>query len=139
MNCIKDGKYTGDSCFGCNVKIEDCEIRDKVYRKRWIPVSERLPGKEERVLICSDRKYCNGEVVKIRTTAMYEDGTMHTDESGFEWENNDFAYDEETDDYIIPEGWYEQNIYCDEFGIVDDFVIAWMPLPEAYKAESEEE
>ena len=43
MNCIKDGKYTGDSCFGCPVKVDECGIRDKVYRKRWIPVGERLP------------------------------------------------------------------------------------------------
>lgn len=26
MNCIKDGKYTGDSCFGCPVKANECEI-----------------------------------------------------------------------------------------------------------------
>ncbi|MSS91351.1 hypothetical protein FYJ45_24880 [Eisenbergiella tayi] len=44
MNCIKDGKYTGDSRFGCPVKVDECEIRDKVYRKRWIPAAERLPG-----------------------------------------------------------------------------------------------
>jgi len=44
MNCIKDGRYTGDSCFGCKIKVDDCEIRDKVYRNRWIPVSERLPA-----------------------------------------------------------------------------------------------
>lgn len=43
MNCVKNGKYTGDSCFGCPVKIENCEIRDRVYRRRWIPVEERLP------------------------------------------------------------------------------------------------
>jgi len=45
MNCIKNGKYTGDSCFGCSVKIKDCEIRDKVYRRRWIPITEKLPEK----------------------------------------------------------------------------------------------
>lgn len=43
MNCISKGKYTGDSCFGCEVKVNECEIRDKVYMQRWIPVSERLP------------------------------------------------------------------------------------------------
>lgn len=53
MNCVKDGKYTGDSCFGCPVKVSECEIRDKVYRKRWIPVAERLPKAKEDVLICT--------------------------------------------------------------------------------------
>jgi len=51
MNCIKDGKYTGDSCFGCNVKVEDCEIRDKVYRNRWIPVSEKIPSEDGLYLV----------------------------------------------------------------------------------------
>lgn len=51
MNCVKDGKYTGDSCFGCPVKVNECEIRDKVYRKRWIPVAERLPDVAIPVLI----------------------------------------------------------------------------------------
>lgn len=44
MNCIKDGKYTGNSCFGCSVKVDECEIRDKVYRKRWIPAAPLLPA-----------------------------------------------------------------------------------------------
>ena len=51
MNCIKDGKYTGDSCYGCPVKVDNCEIRDKIYRKRWIPVEERLPEIGDQVLI----------------------------------------------------------------------------------------
>lgn len=53
MNCIKDGKYTGDSCFGCPVKVDECEIRDKVYRKRWIPVKDQLPPGKKDVLICT--------------------------------------------------------------------------------------
>lgn len=44
MNCIKDGKFTGDSCFGCEIKDDECDIRYKLlYRPRWISVSERLP------------------------------------------------------------------------------------------------
>lgn len=56
MNCIKDGKYTGDSCFGCPVNVDQCEIRDKVYRKRWIPVEERLPEEGQEVIV-SDGNY----------------------------------------------------------------------------------
>lgn len=51
MNCIKDGKYIGDSRFGCPVKVDECEIRDKVYRKRWIPAAERLPEEYTEVLV----------------------------------------------------------------------------------------
>ena len=96
----------------------------------WIPVSERLPKNEERVLICADRKCFNGKVIQITTTAMYEDGTMHTGNSAYSWDDCDFKYCEDTDDYIISEGWWEQNMYCEEFGVVDDFVTHWMPLPD---------
>lgn len=42
MNCIKDGKYTGDSCFGCIVKVEDCDIKSMVYKKRWTTTRETI-------------------------------------------------------------------------------------------------
>lgn len=99
----------------------------------WIPCCERLPASEERVLICASGKRYDGKVIQIRTTAMYEDGTMHTEDSSYNWEDHDFEYCEETDDYIIPEGWWEQSMYCEEFGAVDDFVTHWMPLPEKSK------
>lgn len=106
---------------------------EKQKSSGWIPVSEILPQNEERVLICTNRKRFDGKVIQIRTTAMYEDGTMCTNDSGFCWEDSNFDYNEEADDYIIPEGWYEQNMYCEVFGVVDDFVIAWQPLPEPFK------
>jgi len=98
----------------------------------WISVKEKLPLNEERVLICSDRKFEDGSIIQIRTVAMHEDGTMCTIDSGFCWgEGIDFEYDKEADDYIIPEGWWEQNMYCEEFSNVDDFVTHWMPLPDS--------
>jgi hypothetical protein len=102
----------------------------------WIPVSSgKLPSNEVRVFICADRKYHDGKITQIRAIAMYEDGTLHTEDSGFNWEESDFDfdYDEETADYIIPEGWWEQNMYSEEFGRVDDFVTHWMPLPKQPK------
>ncbi len=101
----------------------------------WIPVSEGLPKNETRVLICAERKLYNGKVRQIITTAMYEDGTVLTDDSDFTWEDCEdcgFEYCEKADSYIIPQGWYEQNMYCEVFGVVDDFVIAWQPLPEPF-------
>lgn len=105
MNCIKDGKYTGDSCFGCNVKVEDCEIMDKVYRNRWIPVSEKLPGEE---------KYYN---VTVKT----EYGTW-CEFCLFEKSTNKF--------YIVADGNTSDKQSWKE---VMNNVTAWMPLPEPYK------
>jgi hypothetical protein len=50
-------------------------------------------------------------------------------------------WDDENDCGIIPEGWYEYHEYNPD-GVLNyeigDKVIAWMPLPEPYKAESED-
>lgn len=127
MNCIKDGKYTGGSCFGCPVKVSECEIRDKVYRKRWIPVEERLPECEKEVLIQTQR----GTI----TTAMYEDGKMPDDDSCWRWTDINFDYNEETDTNYIPDGWWEyRHFNSDDVynNAVDEVVVAWMPLPEPY-------
>ncbi len=74
MNCINKGKYTGDSCYGCEIKVEDCEIRDKVYRNRWIPVSERLPEEGQGVLVTVDANKWNIEV----GSCIYSGGTFHS-------------------------------------------------------------
>lgn len=42
--CNECGQRIDDDWSG---EDEECEIRDKVYRNRWIPVSERLPNMEE--------------------------------------------------------------------------------------------
>ena len=104
MNCIKDGKYTGDSCFGCSIKIKDCEIRDKVYRSRWIPASERLP----------EIRLHKGEPIEFITMVKGEQAprTLYIDRED-SWRHVDSYYDPYDD--------YKYN------------VIAWQPLPEPYK------
>lgn len=106
----------------------------------WIPVTERLPDPETEVLITARRKYKSGGCVDIITTALYEDGNMLECDSCWDWVDIDSEYDEENDCYIIPEGWWEDRHFNpDEVynNLVDDEVIAWMPLPEPYR-ESEE-
>jgi hypothetical protein len=103
---------------------------------RWISVSSgRLPKNEERVMICANRKTYKGDIIKIRTIAMYEDGTLHTDNSGYNWNECEFEYCDDTEDYIIPEGWWEQSMYCEQFAAVDDFVTHWKPLDKPCKEE----
>lgn len=106
----------------------------------WIACSERLPEAEERVLIFAKRKYKGGGFRNIITTAIYEDGTVLENDSNWHWEDIDGEWDEEEDCYIIPEGWWEDKAYNPDGELnhaVDDEVIAWMPLPEAYKEGSE--
>lgn len=95
----------------------------------WISIDERMPEAEEEVLIQAETK--TGQ--KVVTTAMYEDGKMPTGNSMWNWQDLDFLYDEETDEYLIPEGWWEYRHYNsdDVYNCcVDDTVTHWMPLPE---------
>ena len=94
----------------------------------WIDVNEKLPGVESEVLIITEK----GTI----TTAMYEDGTIAEDDSEWSWNDIEYMYDEETDTYYIPEGWWEyRHFNPDDIynNVVDEKVIAWMPLPEEYK------
>lgn len=128
--------YTVESLQACYLAIF---ALTRQLNNGWIPVSSgKFPKSEERVFICVNRKRHDGKIVQIRTIAMYEDGTMHTDDSGFSWEDHEFDYCDETDDYIISEGWWEQNMYCEEFGMIDDFVTHWQPLPELYEEDTDE-
>jgi hypothetical protein len=89
----------------------------------WISVKDRLPECEKEVLIVTD----NG----IITTAMYEDGKMSTDDSTWNW--YDLDYDEDRDEYLIPECWCENKHYNPDEAYnncVYDKVTHWMPLPE---------
>ena len=83
---------------------------------RWIPVSERLPD---------DRKDC---IVTFKDgyvdTMCYASDLYKVDEFDF-YEKKGKA------------GWYD---YDSEWGYYSrDDVVAWMPLPEPYGAESEDE
>lgn len=108
-------------------KKEIVECIDCCETIGWIPCSVRLPECEQEVWIQTKRG--------IRTTAMYEDGKMPEDESAWNWNEIDFDYDEKTDTYFIPEGWWEYRHFNpdDVYNcLVDEEVIAWMPLPEPY-------
>lgn len=104
------------------------------YNNGWIRCSEQLPPVETEVLILAKRKFKDEDYTYIRTTAMYEDGTVPESDSCWIWVDIEGEYDEENDCYIVPEGWWENKHYNPNEvynNVVDDEVIAWQPLPDA--------
>jgi len=104
----------------------------------WIPVSRRLPECEQKVLVLALHRNSN----YVITTGMYEDGSLPECDSMWNWEEVNYEkWDDENDCGIIPEGWFEYHEYNPD-GIlnyaIEDKVVAWMPLPKPYKAESED-
>lgn len=91
---------------------------------------------EVMILYRMDSGYCDV------TTAIYEDGTLYTEESCWAWHDveNYGDYDEEKDDYKIPEGWWEERHFCpdDVYNQPVDYpVVGWMPLPPKEVAQNE--
>lgn len=107
---------------------ENAALREK---QRWIPVAERLPEPETDVLAVCNR---NGYIFVI--PAIYEDGKLLTQESAWNWSDIYCygLYDEDADDYYIPEGWWENRQFNPDDvynNPVDCAVTHWMPLPGA--------
>jgi len=97
----------------------------------WVSVEDRLPESGKHVLLCceirpSGKRYvCDG---------YYAASKSITSDYGSEW---DCEYDEETDEYYLPAGYYEVIKNWDDYSsiVIDDFVTQWKPLPEPPKGE----
>ena len=102
------------------------------YRKQeWISVEERLPESGVLCLLCCDVKRYDG------THRQYVCDGFHAERFKEECYSADdecvTEYNEETDEYYLHEGWYEEINNWDEYSsiAIDDTVTHWMPLPEA--------
>lgn len=100
----------------------------------WISVKDRLPTNEKPVLIAAKRSLM-GRNWLVVSCGFYTNGKTFTGNSDYNWDdgNVDLKYNEEEDEYIVPEGWWESVRYTEEFAAVDDTVTHWMLLPEPPK------
>lgn len=102
---------------------------DVIERPQWISVEDKLPNTETEVLIV-----CNRNGFRFVCPAIYEDGTVLTQDSIWSWYelDNYGTYSEENDDYFIPEGWWENRQFTPDDvynSPVDCPVTHWMHLP----------
>lgn len=115
-------------------EIEDLKKLPVIDPERMIPAwrdSDKDPPKVETEVLILYRNEIDGYEI---TTAHYEDGNVFLQDSVWYWEDlPDWGtYDEERDDYKIPEGWWEyrhfnpDDVYNNQ---IDRPVVGWMPLP----------
>lgn len=93
-----------------------------------VPVSERLPEPSTKVLAHYFNSLGKGRTV----CAIWVPAKSRSDD--FDLSDDDFTeYDEETDKFYWPEGWYETIENWDDLGYVkiyDGEVIYWQPFPQ---------
>lgn len=115
--------------------LEKLAAEKDAKKPEWISVKDRLPENEQEVLI-----YCNRGGFRFVCPAIYEDGTMLTQDSGWNWYDIEEygTYSEENDDYFVAKGWWENRQFTpdDVYNCpVDCEVTHWMPLPKPPKEE----
>ena len=97
----------------------------------WVSVEDEKPESGKHVLLCcevrpSGKRYvCDGFYAQSKTITTICDG------------DNNYEYDEETDEFYLIEGYYEIIKNWDDYSsiVIDDFVTHWCPLPEPPKGE----
>lgn len=98
-------------------------VRELEAAQRWVSIEERLP--ESGVPVIAAVRNSHDKLRRIR--AQY--AAPKTLEVGDEAAVDFGEYDEESDTYYCPQGWYETNEYEETHWAVDGRVTHWMPLP----------
>lgn len=133
MNLLACNPFTiVEGCYkdALNSVDEAPTIDPETLRPTWRNPETHPPKVEEDVLVLF-QNVVGGYGI---TTAYYENGNVLSKESKFLWEDlPDWGtYDEEMDDYRIPEGWWEYRYFNQDDvynNLIDRPVVGWMPLP----------
>ena len=88
----------------------------------WISVEERLPENEQNVLWTFKNSCWKSRVIRCFYARKFQ-VEIYDDPYDF-WEWN-----EEKDEYYIPEWWYESNEYDEVNYAISDEITHWQPLP----------
>lgn len=119
------------------VKAEDIDNAPTVAANmsQWIPVTpETMPESGVTVLPCCERRY-RGKSLLYRYICDGQYIAKHTETVGYIADDIATEYDEETDEFYLPEGFYERINNWDEYSsvVISDSVTHWMPMPEPPK------
>ena len=117
--------------------VEQIVDSQPILTPQWISVEESLPKAEQEVLVaCKTRTFG----YRYQCQGFYVPRGIYREDSELTWDYEACdEYDEERDDYLVNEGWYERIHNWDEYGAVSisDIVTHWMPLPEPPEAPHE--
>ena len=114
--------------------VEQIVDSQPILTPQWISVEESLPKAEQEVLVACKTRISG---YRYQCQGFYVPRGMYREDSEFTWDYEACdEYDEERDDYLVNEGWYERIHNWDEYGAVSisDIVTHWMPLPEPPEA-----
>ena len=95
----------------------------------WIPVSKGMPDNGKNVLVFVAVPGRRGGTITVANHI--DDRTEEASDEALGYADEWAVYDEDTDTYWCPEGWYERQVANDAYGLMllTDPVVAWMPLP----------
>ena len=104
---------------------EEGFIRGFDEARRWIPLSEQKPEPQTMVLAKIDR----GEGKTWVILAKFIPARTVLAEDFFEdYEEDDMDYDEENDQYYVPETWVECSWFGSDLMFHSEPVIEWRPI-----------
>lgn len=101
---------------------------------KWIDARKQLPKPGVDVLICQNSIFNDYQMIMVGN---YVPKHFEENNDSEDW----FDYDEKTDTYYLPEGWYENQWNWGEYARISigEGVTHWMPLPEKPNKEKQDE